>query len=288
MSVFAATLAHNPLGVPEGPRVRVGVRFPGRQPVRTMPPTSRIRQIASHVVAAVEAEAEEELHIDEYIARHGHTQQQRGNRGPEQAEFTKRLKEMPRVDKDIATWSNAELMRRGLALGASDEQISDIVASTDSRAELLALVSSLEPPPPSTATVDQITVDARTATIEEMGEILERVGAVVITNAAPLELMDALDAQLEEAGAWNISRGKQVNGRPAGRMQMNMLLKAPLTQELVTNEYVTGVTRHVLGPHCKRIALKELSGECCHARATPRRHIFLAAALPNPSWQIVN
>lgn len=203
--------------------MRVGVRFPGRQPARTMPPTSRIRQIASHVVAAVEAEAEEELHIDEYIARHGHTQQQRGNRGPEQAEFTKRLKEMPRVDKDIATWSNAELMRRGLALGASDEQISDIVASTDSRAELLALVSSLEPPPPSTATVDQITVDARTATIEEMGEILERVGAVVITNAAPLELMDALDAQLEEAGAWNISRGKQVNGRPAGRMQMNML-----------------------------------------------------------------
>ena len=39
------------------------------------------------------------------------------------------------------------------------------------------------------------------ASAEEMGEILERVGAVVITNAAPLELMDALDAQLEEAQA---------------------------------------------------------------------------------------
>ena len=98
-------------------------------------------------------------------------------------------------------------------------------------------------------------------TIEEMSEVLERVGALVIKNAASQELMDAVDAQLEEAGAWAISRGKQVDGRSAGRMQMDMLLRAPLTQKLMTNEYVLGVTRHVLGPHCKRIALKELSGE---------------------------
>ena len=224
-----------------------------------MPPIKRIRQVTSHLVAAIEAEAEEKgIHIDEYIARHGHTRN--SQRGSEQAHFTQRLKEMPRVSKDLANWTNAELMRRGLALGASDDQISDILASTDSRAELLALVSFLEPPPPSSATVEQITVDARTATIEEMSEILERVGAVVITNAASQELMDAIDVQLEEAGAWNISRGKQVGGRPAGRMQMDMLLQAPLTEKLVTNDYVTGVARHVLGPHCKRIALKELSG----------------------------
>jgi hypothetical protein len=226
-----------------------------------MSSTNRIRQVTNHLVAAIEAEAEEKgIHIDEYIARNGHTRNNQSH-GSEQAEFTQRLKEMPRVSKDIATWTNAELMRRGLALGASDDQVSDILASTDSRAELLALVSSLEPPPPASATVEQITVDVHTTTVEKMSEILERVGAVVITNAASQELMDAIDVQLEEAGAWNISRGKQVGGRPAGRMQMDMLIKAPLTEKLVTNDYVTGVARHVLGPHCKRIALKELSGE---------------------------
>ena len=68
-----------------------------------------------------------------------------------------------------------------------------------------------------------------------------------------VECAAEIDAQLETAGAWEISRSK------AGRMQMDMLLRAPATRKLLTNEHVLGVTRHVLGKSCKRIALKELS-----------------------------
>ena len=91
-----------------------------------------------------------------------------------------------------------------------------------------------------------------------MADTLDRFGAVVVTNAASAALLDAVDAQLESAGAWAISRGEQEAGRPASRMHMELLMKAPLAGELVTNEFVLGVSRYLLEPHCKRIALKEL------------------------------
>ena len=223
----------------------------------------RLARIESHLASAVEAqqEAVESLTKDDLtIRREGHTRgMTRSYGGTAMKQFREELKEAPRISKDLATWSLDSLLHRARALGAASDTISDCIASADSRSELIEVVQELEPPHPQSVSVDDITCDALIHTVEEMAEILERVGALVIKNAASQELMDQVDAQLEEAGAWAISRGKQVDGRPAGRMQMDMLLRAPLTQELVTNEHVLGVTRHVLGPHCKRIALKELS-----------------------------
>ena len=239
-------------------------------------PMNRLAKISNHLVSAVEAEigqtAEEELtEEDLQIRQQGHTRGARSYSGAAMKQFREELKQADRVNKDLTTWSLDELLQRAKGLGATKSTISECIASADSRTELMELVELLEPPHPQTASIEDITCDAHVHTIEEMSEVLERVGALVIKNAASQELMDAVDAQLEEAGAWAISRGKQVDGRPAGRMQMDMLLRAPLTQKLMTNEYVLGVTRHVLGPHCKRIALKELSGEYTQFSAALRR-----------------
>jgi hypothetical protein len=167
-------------------------------------------------------------------------------------QLRERLKNEPRISKDLSTWTETELMQRSLALGAEDAAVNAALASSQTKEMLIELCESLEPPSPQTATVEMITVE-NTASFEEMAAILEGVGALIIKNAADEETIAAVDAQLDAAGAWEISRNKK------GRMQMDMLLKAPATRKLLTNEYVLGVTRHVLGPSCKRIALKELS-----------------------------
>jgi hypothetical protein len=225
--------------------------------LRAAAQTRRLRRLASHLAAggtasttATQSEPEEAE-----TQRHAFV-------GPDpalMARYQNSLSTVPRVNKDTASWTASELLRRCQGLGATDEQLDAIVEGDQTRAALLSLVQRLEPPPPQTASIEAITVDARTTPIADMAEILERVGAVVLTNAAPQAQLDEIDAQLEAAGCWAISRGKQEGGRPASRMQMELLVKAPLAGELVTNEYVLGVSRHVLGPHCKRIALKELS-----------------------------
>ncbi len=218
----------------------------------------RIRQLSSHLsvdTRPVDGGARETRSTERVPhRRHGFV-----GPDPNQIEqYRTTLPAMPRVNKDLRTWTTSELLRRCQGLGATDNQLDAIVEGDGSRDALLALTQQLEPPSPQTATLEDITVDARSSSIEAMAETLECFGAVVVTNAAPAALMDAVDAQLDSAGAWAISRGEQEAGRPASRMHMELLMKAPLAGDLVTNEFVLGVARHLLEPHCKRIALKEL------------------------------
>lgn len=202
--------------------------------------TKRVCQIAAHVTAGKFTATEQEapgtaIQVD-----------------PDREHLRERLKNEPRISKDLSTWTEAELMQRSVALGADVDMLNAALSSGQTKEMLIELCQVLEPPEPQSVTVDMITVDS-TASVEEKAEILERVGALIIRDAADEETMAAVDAQLEEAGAWEISRNKK------GRMQMDMLLKAPATRKLLTNEHVLSTVRHVLGPSCKRIALKELS-----------------------------
>ena len=67
--------------------------------------------------------------------------------------------------------------------------------------ELVALVRSLEPPPPQTVSIADITVK-NTAPVDEMVRRLESFGAVVIERAADAQLMDRVEAELGATGAW--------------------------------------------------------------------------------------
>lgn len=202
--------------------------------------TRRVGNIAAHVTAGKFVATEQEapgtaIQVDS-----------------DREQLRERLKNEPRISKDLWTWTEAELMQRSLALGADTDELNAAMSSSQTKKMLIELCEVLEPPDPQSVTVDMITVDS-SASVEEKAEILERVGALIIRNAADEDTIAAVDEQLEQAGAWEISRNKK------GRMQMDMLLKAPATRQLLTNEHVLSTVRHVLGPSCKRIALKELS-----------------------------
>jgi len=218
---------------------------------------NRVAKVAAHVTASTEAVPIEEppaepgrptggANIDVGISTNLFNSEERDS-------FRGRMGERPRVSKDLSTWTPSALMKRAIAMGASDEQVDACLTAPSPADAFRELASSMEPPPPSAATVADITCDPATHTVEEMGRVLETVGALVILNAAPESLMQAVDLQIEEAGGWAVSReGK-------GRMRMDILMHAPATRELITNEHVLGVTNHVLGPHSKQIALKEMS-----------------------------
>ena len=59
---------------------------------------------------------------------------------------------------------------------------------------------------------------------------LHEFGAVVIKNAASPELIDRLDAQLGDAGAWTFGEAIEYQ-----RMSIDSLVKAPAMEELLTN-----------------------------------------------------
>eukprot|EP01052_Picozoa_sp_SAG31_P026377 SAG31_NODE_2386_length_5814_cov_3.981627_2_plen_230_part_00 len=208
----------------------------------------RIGQISRQLVAANIPQSE---HASD--ATESTKQQHTIPRDEERERLRGRLKTEPRISKDLNTWTEVELMHRSLALHADEAAVNAALASDQTKAQLIALVESLEPPAPHVVTVEQITCDPRTQSFEEMAAVLEEIGVLVILNAVDEATIAEVDKQLESAGAWAISRGKK------GRMQMDMLLKAPATRKLLTNKYVLGVTRSVLGKSCKRIALKELS-----------------------------
>lgn len=209
---------------------------------RTRPAARRLAQVARHLVAAKESEVEAAA-ADEFP------------RDEQRERLSELKKNAPRIDKTLSTWTVSELMQRSLALGASEAAVEAALDSAASKSTLIDLVEALEPPPPSTATVEMVTVDPTTTSVEEMAAILETVGVLIISGAADEATIAAVDDELELAGAWEISRSKEQKGR----MQQEMLMKAPATRKLLTNEHVLAVTRHVLEPSCKRIALKELS-----------------------------
>ena len=148
-----------------------------------------------------------------------------------------------------------ELIRRAQALGATDEQLNRSVAVEDGSVNdsLVALVRSLEPPPSASATVADITV-GRDASIEDVLMRLHTIGAVVIKDACSPELLQQVDAELGSAGAWS----REWSGLEGGRMGMDAIMAAPSVEQLLTSDVVLTAVNGLLGPSCRRIALKEL------------------------------
>lgn len=196
-----------------------------------------------HLAAAAESDEVEAAAADEFP------------RDEQRERLSELKKSAPRIDKDLTTWTVTDLMQRSLALGASEDAVEAALESATSKSILIDLVTSLEPPSPAAATVEMITRDPKTTSVEEMAAVLEDVGVLIIKGAADEATIAAVDEELELAGAWEISRNKAKKGR----MQQEMLIKAPAARKLLTNEHVLAVTRHVLEPSCKRVALKELS-----------------------------
>ena len=170
--------------------------------------------------------------------------------------FRASLEDKPRLDLEFT--APLQLLRRAQALGASEVQINAcLLAGGDITGALKALVTSLEPPPPGSVTVADLSVE-RTASPEEMVSKLHEYGAVVIRHAAEESLIAQIDAELEPWGAWSADATDRAPGSQEGRMGMDGLLRAPSTEHLLTNPVVLSAVNALLGPHCRRIALKEI------------------------------
>ena len=123
--------------------------------------------------------------------------------------------------------------------------------------ELVALVRSLEPPPPQTVSVADITVQ-KAAPVDEMVRRLESFGAVVIERAADNHLMNRVEAELEAAGAWSMDPDSPSAEDGTGRMGMDGLVKAPSIEGLLAHPLALAAARGLLGKSCKRVTLKEI------------------------------
>jgi hypothetical protein len=224
-----------------------------------MPANKRIVNVASHVVCSSSAAVQPvttppptEAPPQQGLEITSPTAPQHGIDPDARAQHRERLLREPRLPKDLSTWSSADLIHRALAMGADSDGITAAVDAANSKELLIGMVQALEPPPASSATVEMITVE-KDESVERKVEILESVGALIIKNAISESDIAEIDAQLDAAGCWKISRESK------GRMQMDGLLKAPACRKMLTNKYVLEVTRATLGRSCKRIALKELS-----------------------------
>ena len=71
-------------------------------------------------------------------------------------------------------------------------------------------------------------------------------------------LIDGVESALEPFGAWSKDPKDRVEGSRTGRMGMNGLMHAPICEHLLTHPKVMDVMNGLLGPHCRRVALKEL------------------------------
>ena len=101
--------------------------------------STRLAKVVRHVVAGAEKTKEERSFTD---ANAGFSEDAR-------AEHRQRVMKLPRMSKDLATWSSSELIHRAQAMGASDDTIASLVDAADTKALLVDLVQSLEPPPAS-------------------------------------------------------------------------------------------------------------------------------------------
>ena len=167
------------------------------------------------------------------------------------------LADTPRVNGALEEWSTVELMDRARGLGASDVLLDACLNAGDVRGELLQLARSLEPPPPSAATVPMLSVE-RDASVQEIVSKLDTYGACVIKHAADEALVRQIEEELEPFGAWSKDPEDRVEGSRNGRMGMNGVMHAPSTEHLLTHPKVLAAVNGLLGRHCRRIALKEI------------------------------
>ena len=160
----------------------------------------------------------------------------------------------------MSEWSQMELIRRGMSLGASDTQLNACTEAGDAaavRASLLELVGSLEPPPPEAAALEDLVVDPTTP-LEEMISRLHTFGAVVIKNAADPALVDAVDSEVGRHGGWSADPKDRAEGSRDSRGGMDFLLRAPSLEGLYTHPLAMAVVKELLGKFCRRVMLKEI------------------------------
>ena len=160
----------------------------------------------------------------------------------------------------MSEWSQMELIRRGMSLGASDAQLNACTEAGDAaavRASLLELVGSLEPPPPEAATLEDLVVEPTTP-LEEMISRLHTFGAVVIKNAADPALVDAVDSEVGRHGGWSADPKDRAEGSRDSRGGMDFLLRAPSLEGLYTHPLAMAVVKELLGKFCRRVMLKEI------------------------------
>ena len=159
----------------------------------------RINRVARHVLVSGESTVqakEEDLDMDMDEGKEDATAANQAiPRDPERERLREKLKSMPRLSKDLSLWTATELLQRAAAMGAEPAMLDAALLSDSTKAELERIVEALEPPAPSSVTVEMITMDPAVATVEEMAEVLERVGVLVILNAADEATIGAHSAE---------------------------------------------------------------------------------------------
>ena len=152
----------------------------------------------------------------------------------------------------------AQLLRRVVALGATDAQLDGAVAAPDTGAALRELAHSLSPPPSGGVAIEDISVGP-TASVEAIVQRLDRYGACVIRSLVSDELMDRVDEECTSAGAWNAADLRATgSNQTTNRMGIEVLMQAPSVADLLTQPLVLAAVNTLLCRSSKRVALKEL------------------------------
>ena len=108
-------------------------------------------------------------------------------------------------------------MRRATALGATDAQLDAALEAPDTVSVLLSLVRELEPPSPAGVTLEALSVDgsalsatpsaAADSVLAQMVERLEHYSAVIVKQLATPSVLDTVDRQLTDCGAFDVGGG---------------------------------------------------------------------------------
>ena len=152
----------------------------------------------------------------------------------------------------------AQLLRRVVALGATDAQLDGAVAAPDTGAALRELAHSLSPPPSGGVAIEDLAVGP-TASVEAIVQRLDRYGACVIRSLASDALMDRVDEECTSAGAWDAADLRATgSNQTTNRMGIEVLMKAPSVADLLTHPLVLAAVNTLLCRSSKRVALKEL------------------------------
>ena len=162
------------------------------------------------------------------------------------------------ADDAEAAFTPAEIIRRCIGLGATDEQLDDCVHQPDTEAALRRLADSLRPPPSTGVTVADLSV-GRDASVEAIVERLDRYGACVIERLASDELIEQVEVQCTAAGAWD---AKTIEGTGSNqimeRMCHEIITSAPSVATLLEQPLVLAAVSSVLCRSAKRVALKQV------------------------------
>jgi len=108
-----------------------------------------------------------------------------------------------------------------------------------------------------------------TASPAEVAEVVKKHGCVVVEDLAPPETMEALTAELAEAGWLFAGEEGSFAGYDTFRNAAKVLGMSKALQEIAVNPTILGVARQIMGPFCKKIKL----GTCSRITKKPDRTV---------------